>query len=135
MAAPSFHAGVGIRLPDDVPGCCPLGWPRRLRRCGSAPVPPSPSRICTWWCAVRLAGLHCHEGVEPSRCPPRARKGAGDRRPTVCARLRNGYLLHIVCSPSGQEVSLSPQVRRSASVQEVGLPVRTLDPYVKLADL
>jgi hypothetical protein len=43
-----------------------------------------------------------------------------NRRPAVCARLRYDYLLRIV----------SPR-----SVQEVGLPVRALNPHVQLADL
>ncbi|CAO0827974.1 hypothetical protein SMICM17S_00192 [Streptomyces microflavus] len=48
---------------------------------------------------------------------------AGNRRPSVCARLRSSYLLHIV------------PACWTSSVQQINLPVRTLDPHVDLADL
>lgn len=79
---PQLHPGEcgrgvgGVRCGLPPPPCGEL-WDRRER--WSAPDPPSPPRICTWWCAVCCAlsrvhgaGLRCETGSRTPRTAHRA---------------------------------------------------------------
>jgi len=88
----------------------------------SAPIPPSSSRICTWWCAVccalspvRGAGLRCKEGVEPSHCPSCARK---DRIP-VGPRVVHAFAMTTYSTLAAR------------SLHQIDLPIGALNAYIE----
>jgi len=73
--------------------------------------------MCRAQLPVRVAGLRCEEGIEPSALPFVRQETGLARRSGACARLRDNYLLHL------------------GSIQQFDLPVGALDSHIELAEL